>query len=184
MKVTVEIEGLHVRAADVRGRVEQPHGFGVDVLQGGLTLWNRQPDPASSFTATLKGVSVGTEETPIRGSGVFVAGYGDREGHLAGGALTADLTTGGEGMSLVNGVQMSLKANAFSVKPGGIIDSATIGGSLRTEGDDVTTFEVDEGGTITNPTIAGGIEAHGSRSKATDVNGDIPSLDGVSITPA
>lgn len=68
-RVRVETMGLHIREADVRGRIEQPHGYGVDVLQGGLTLWNRQPDPSGKFTATLRDVSVGTEETPVRGSG-------------------------------------------------------------------------------------------------------------------
>ena len=90
-QVRVEAMGLHVKDADVRGRVEQPHGYGVDVLQGGLTLWNRQPDSSARFTATLRDVSVGTDETPVRGSGVFVAGCGDREGRLAGGAFEADL---------------------------------------------------------------------------------------------
>jgi hypothetical protein len=42
MTIRVQADGLHVRDADVRGRVEQPHGYGVDVLQGELTLWNRQ----------------------------------------------------------------------------------------------------------------------------------------------
>ncbi|MDY2941839.1 MAG: hypothetical protein SOS98_05920 [Varibaculum sp.] len=94
--INVETDGVRVLAADVRGRVEQPHGYGVDVLQGGFTLWNRQPDPAATFTATLKGVSVGTDETPVRGSGVFVAGYADREGKLTGGAFNADLIETGK----------------------------------------------------------------------------------------
>lgn len=324
MTVRVETEGLHIKDADVRGRAEQPHGYGVDVLQGGITLWNRQKEASSSFTATLRDVSVGTEETPVRGSGVFVAGYGDREGHLAGGAFLADLietgkvvtdggitpgtpdkisggvfvvsgasvdrvvnagevtthgqndmvldnwgyvkewvstadvrstgpsgigfvnfgdiekldmqapvittgggargfnlydgylkeasfhsikttgdgsvgiqvskpmgsltvhndvvTTGGEGASLVKGVQVTLKAVAFSVKSGGDIESVTIGGRLRTEGADVVTFEVAAGGTIKALTLGGGIEAKGTGSKATDVQGCIPSLDGVTIT--
>ncbi|WP_051518285.1 hypothetical protein [Intrasporangium chromatireducens] len=296
-RARVEARGLHVREADVRGRVEQPHGFGVDVLQGGLTLLNRHKDPSAAFTATLRDVSVGTEQTPVRGSRVFVAGYGDRDGHGAGGSFTADLiqtgtvvidggiapgtpdkitggvfvvsgtsvdrvenagtvtthgqndmvldnwgyvkhwvataqvtstgpsgigfvnfgdidtlevqapilttgpgargfnlydgslkqasfhsikttgdgsigiqvskplgtlvvhhdveTTGGEGMSLVKGVQVSLKATAFSVKPGGTIDSVTIGGALRTRGDDVVTYEVDEGGPSNSSPSAG-----------------------------
>lgn len=320
-KVRVETDGLHIKEADVRGRAEQPHGFGVDVLQGGLTLWNRQPDPSSSFTATLKDVSIGTDRTPVRGSGVFVAGYGDREGKLAGGPFTADLietgkvvtdggiaagtpdkitggvfvvsgatvdkvlnagtvtthgqndmvldnwgyvkewvstaevkstgpsgigfvnfgdidtldmqapvlttgggargfnlydgslksasfhsikttgdgsvgiqvskplgtltvhhdvvTTGGEGTSLVKGVQVTLKAVAFSVKSGGDIQSVTVGGSLRTEGDDVVTFEVADGGSIRALEVGGGIEATGAGSRPADVQGSAPSLDGV-----
>lgn len=317
-RVRVETLGLHVKQADVRGRAEQPHGFGVDVLQGGLTLWNRQPDPSAVFSATLRDVSVGTDATPVRGCGVFVAGYGDREGKLAGGAFTADLietgkvvtdggiapgtpdkisggvfvvsgatvervlnagtvtthgqndmvldnwghvqswvataevtstgpsgigfvnfgdidtldvqapilttgpgargfnlydgtlkdasfhsikttgdgsvgiqvskplgtltvhhdvqTTGGEGSSLVKGVQMRLKAIAFSVKAGGVIDTVTIGGSLRTRGADMVTFDVDDGATIKELTIGGSIEADGTGSKPTRIDGQVPPL--------
>lgn len=323
MSVRVEAEGLHVKDADVRGRVEQPHGFGVDVLQGGLTLWNRQRAADSSYTATLKDVSVGTDATPVRGSGVFVAGYGDREGHVAGGAFTADLietgkvvtdggiapgtpdkisggvfvvsgakvdkvlnagevsthgqndmvldnwgcvrewvstaqvtstgpsgigfvnfgdidtldlqapiittgrgargfnlydgslksasfhsirttgdgsvgiqvsrpmgsltvhhdvvTTGGEGSSLVKGVQVTLKAVAFSVKPGGVIESVTVGGALRTEGADVVTLEVADGGTINALEVGGGIAALGAGSRTTDLQGRTPPLHGIAV---
>lgn len=318
MRARVEARGLHVREADVRGRVEQPHGFGVDVLQGGVTLWNRQKDPSATFTATLRDVSVGTMETPVRGSGVFVAGYGDREGRGAGGTFTADLiqtgevvtdggiapgtpdkitgavfvvsgatvdkvenvgavtthgqndmvldnwgyvkewvataqvtstgpsgigfvnfgdidrldvqapilttgpgargfnlydgslkeasfhsirttgdgsigiqvsrplgsmtvhhdveTTGGQGMSLVKGVQVSLQAVALSVKSGGTIDSVTVGGSLRTRGDDVVTCEVEQGGTIQALTVGGTIEALGRGSRTTSIEGDAPAM--------
>lgn len=34
----VVIDGLTVRAADVRGRVNRPRGFGVEAMQGGLTV--------------------------------------------------------------------------------------------------------------------------------------------------
>ncbi|MDF8262633.1 hypothetical protein [Luteipulveratus flavus] len=322
--VRVETMGLHVKEADVRGRVEQPHGYGVDVLQGGLTLWNRQPDASARFTATLRDVSVGTEQTPVRGSGVFVAGYGDREGKAAGGFFEADLietgavvtdggiapgtpdkitggvfvvsgakvekvlnagavtthgqndmvldnwgevdqwvataqvtstgpsgigfvnfgdittldvqapivttgagargfnlydgtlkdaafhsirttgdgsigvqvskplgaltvhhdveTTGGEGMSLVKGVQMTLKAIAFSVKEGGAVGSVTIGGAMRTRGDDVVTFEVADGGSIEELTVGGGIAAQGAGSRAVRLDGTVPSLDGIAVT--
>lgn len=322
-QVRVETMGLHVRDADVRGRVEQPHGYGVDVLQGGLTLWNRQRDSGAKFTATLRDVSVGTDETPVRGSGVFVAGYGDRAGRLAGGTFTADLietgrivtdggiaagtpdkitggvfvvsgatvdrvlnadtvtthgqndmvldnwgyvkewvataditstgpsgigfvnfgdidtldvqapilttgpgargfnlydgslkeaafhsirttgdgsvgvqvsrplgtlvvhhdveTTGGEGMSLVKGVQVRLKAIAFSVKSGGTIESVTIGGSLRTRGDDVVTLEVESGATIEGLTIGGTIEADGKGSHTTVITGSVSKVEGTQI---
>ncbi|WP_202863576.1 hypothetical protein [Ornithinimicrobium avium] len=32
----IRAEGVHVAAADVRGRFDRPHGFGVDALQGGV----------------------------------------------------------------------------------------------------------------------------------------------------
>jgi hypothetical protein len=68
----VEVDGLVVASADLRGRPERPHGFGVDAMQGAFTLWNRQSDPAVRITANLKGISAGSAETPVRGSGVFL----------------------------------------------------------------------------------------------------------------
>jgi hypothetical protein len=73
----VDVDGLAVAAADLRGRPDRPHGFGVDAMPGAFTLWNRQPDSAVRITASLKGLSAGTADSPIRGSGVFVAGRAD-----------------------------------------------------------------------------------------------------------
>jgi hypothetical protein len=87
----VEVDGLAVASADLRGRPDRPHGFGVDAMQGGFTLWNRQPDPAVRITASLKGISAGATESPIRGSGVFVAGHGDRAGGADGGLVDVDV---------------------------------------------------------------------------------------------
>lgn len=314
-KVRVEANRVHVKAADVRGRVEQPHGFGVDVLQGGFTLWNRNADKNSEFTATLKGINIGTDLTPVRGSGVFLDGYTDREGKLTGGSLTVDIletgtvitdggivqgtgdkitgavfvlggaivdrvenngptvthgandmaldlwgktpewivnapvtttgasgigfvnfgamghlevnapiattglgargfnvydgsmesavfdsitthgngsigiqvskpmgsievrgdvrTTGGEGMSLVKGVQVKLKAIGISIKPGGELDSLTVGGTVATAGEDLVSFEVLEGGTVKQLSV-GDVIATGSGSVNTKFEGDVP----------
>jgi hypothetical protein len=68
----VSINGLDVVEADLRGRAERPHGFGVDVMQGALTVWNRHEDPGVVIRAEIRGVSVGRAESPIRGSGIFV----------------------------------------------------------------------------------------------------------------
>jgi hypothetical protein len=87
----IEVDGLAVASADLRGRPERPHGFGVDAMQGGFTLWNRQSDPAVRITASLKGISAGAMESPIRGSGVFVAGHGDRAGSADGGLVAVDV---------------------------------------------------------------------------------------------
>lgn len=317
-RIRVEADQVHVKAADVRGRSRQPHGFGVDVLQGGLTLWNLQPDADTEFTATLKGINIGTPLTPVRGSGVFLDGYTDREGKLTGGALRADVletgtvitdggivqgtgdkitgavfvlggavvdrvenngatvthgandmaldlwgktlewvanapvtttgasgigfvnfgqmgrleinapiattglgargfnvydgsvesatfdsitthgdgaigiqvskptgpivvrgdvrTTGGEGMSLVKGVQMKLKATAVSIKPGAEVASLKVGGTVATGGADLVTFEVLEGGSIGELSL-GEVTASGSGSVATKIDGDVPEND-------
>lgn len=87
----VEVDGLHVRRADVRSRPHRPHGYGVDVLQGAFTLWNRQADPSVVVTGTLRGLAAGTADTPVRGSGVFVAGHADEEGKADGGTVVLDV---------------------------------------------------------------------------------------------
>ncbi|WP_223690558.1 hypothetical protein [Leifsonia poae] len=84
---------VHVVAADVRGRFHRPHAFGVDALQGAFTLWNRQNDASSRFTAVLEGISAGTADVPVRGSGVFVGGSRDAGGE---GAVAVSLLTTGE----------------------------------------------------------------------------------------
>jgi hypothetical protein len=91
----VEVDGLVVASADVRGRPDRQHGFGVDALQGAFTLWNRQPDPAVRITARLTSVSAGSKDSPIRGSGVFVAGHGDWSGRSDGGVVEVDLVRTG-----------------------------------------------------------------------------------------
>jgi hypothetical protein len=78
----VIVEGLHVAEADTLMHEPRPHGHGVHVVQGAITIWNRHADPAARITADLTGLSAGSEETPIRGSGVFVSGGGDRGGRL------------------------------------------------------------------------------------------------------
>lgn len=90
----VVVDGLHVAAADVRGRELRPHGFGVDALQGAFTLWNRQAE--GELTAELSRISAGSRERPVRGSGVFVGGAGDWQGRPHGGTVRVSRLTTGE----------------------------------------------------------------------------------------
>ena len=92
----VQVEGLTVTAADVRGRTRRPHGFGVDALQGGLSVWNRQPDAGVVITAEVLDVAVGSAQEPVRGSGVFLGGHGDWAGKGDGGVLRVSRLTTGE----------------------------------------------------------------------------------------
>ena len=306
----IDVDGLAIASADVRGREARPHGFGVDVLQGAFTLWSRQV--SSSLTATLTGISVGTADLPVRGSGVFVGGpvevdvlrtgpvYTDGgidegtpdlisggvyvitgasvqqvindgpvtthgandmalgnwatvgtwtarapvtthgpsgigyvsfgtlsrldvqapvathgtgargfnvyDGHLAsarfqsittygdgavGVQVRKDLpvleivddiaTSGGAGRSLVRGVQVHLRAIAVSVEAGGRIGRLTVGGALRTTGDDVVTLDVE--GAI-DELAAGEIAAFGAGSLPVRVSGagSVAGLDSVTET--
>jgi hypothetical protein len=78
----VGVDGLDIIAADARGEKERPHGYGVYVLQGAFTLWNMQSDDGVVVSADLVGLSAGRDGAPVRGSGIFVGGAGDRGGRL------------------------------------------------------------------------------------------------------
>lgn len=95
--------------------------------------------------------------------------------------IAGDLTTdGGEGPSLVKGVQVSLKAIALSVQAGGHVGSGTVGGRLRTAGDGVLTVEIE--GRLDDLRVAGGISAEGHRSDGLRLHGPGPDLTGLTIT--
>lgn len=78
----VEVKGLDIIAADTRGERQRPHGYGVYVLHGAFTLWNMQADDDVVISAELVGLSAGRSGAPVRGSGIFVSGAGDKGGRL------------------------------------------------------------------------------------------------------
>lgn len=97
--------------------------------------------------------------------------------------ISGDLTTeGGEGQSLVKGVQVSLKAIALSIKPGADVGAISVGGQIRTSGDNVITVEID--GDVGRIELAGGVVTSGSNSDAIHTRSDVPGLDEVSIHTA
>lgn len=89
-------DGVHVTAADTRGRFNRPTGFGVEALQGAFTVWNRQADPAVRLTARLEHISAGSVTEPVRGGGVFVGGHGDTAGMADGGSIDVELLSTGD----------------------------------------------------------------------------------------
>lgn len=78
-------------------------------------------------------------------------------------------THGSVGNTLVKGVNMLLPAEAFSVKPGGVVDRLEVGGDLVTHGAKVTTYAV-EGGKVNAIDIKGQVMAQGAESNAMVVN--------------
>lgn len=90
----VRVENLHIERADVRGRADRPHAYGVDAMQGAFTLWNTHKKDVT-ITAELLNISAGSAASPVRGGGVFVGGQGNPDGLPQGGRVTcARLTTG------------------------------------------------------------------------------------------
>ena len=78
----IEVDGLDIRSADTRGECERPHEYGVSVLQGAFTLWNLQSDEKVAVSADLVNLSTGRFGVPVLGTGIFVAGAGERGGRL------------------------------------------------------------------------------------------------------
>jgi hypothetical protein len=78
----IEAHRIDIEAADARNYAERPKGYGVEVIPGAFTLWNRQPDPSVTLSANLSGLSAGRAGAPVRGSGIFVSGAGDAGGCL------------------------------------------------------------------------------------------------------
>lgn len=86
----VEVSRLDIISADSRGERDRPKSYGVDVLQGAFTLWNLQSDDGVVVSADLRRISAGRNGAPVRGSGVFVSGAGDRGGRLVVSRLETD----------------------------------------------------------------------------------------------
>lgn len=81
-KANLHLKQVHVLSADTRGYMEQSQKYGVNVLQGGLTIYNFNPDANSLITLKATDISIGQTENPVTGSGVFVAGFGDHGGRV------------------------------------------------------------------------------------------------------
>jgi hypothetical protein len=157
----VQVDGLVVASADVRGRPDRPHGFGVDALQGAFTLWNRQRDPAVHITASLAGISAGSRESPVRGSGVFVAGHGDWSGRADGGVVEAELLRTGTIVTdggIQPGTPDLISAGVY-VLSGADIDSVINDGPVTTMG--ANDMILDNWGKVGNWTARAPLTSHG-----------------------
>lgn len=157
----VQVEGLVVERADVRGRGERPHGFGVDVLQGAFTLWNLQPDQDVQITAELLDIGAGSSETPVRGSGVLVGGHGDWDGNVDGGTLVVSTlrTAGIHADGGIAAATPDLISGAVFVIYGGVVDQVINAGPVTTYGQN--DMVLDNWGQVTNWRADAPVTSHG-----------------------
>lgn len=79
-KANVVIDNVDIHSADARHYLEQPQKYGVNVLQGALTIYNINPDRKSVLSVTVSNLSIGRKNAPVTGSGVFISGFGDQGG--------------------------------------------------------------------------------------------------------
>jgi hypothetical protein len=70
----LRLSNIHVERADARMAAHRPAGFGVEVLLGGITIYNSAKDRSSLWRLEARNLSGGSEDQPLRGSGVFVFG--------------------------------------------------------------------------------------------------------------
>ncbi|WP_281612984.1 hypothetical protein [Flammeovirga sp. SubArs3] len=85
-QLQLKINAIDIVSADVRQRKETQSYFGVEVVQGALTVFNFCTDNKSEIQLEIDGISIGRKEAPVLGSGVLISGYG-----ITGGKVVADL---------------------------------------------------------------------------------------------
>jgi len=91
----LNLRDIHVVSADARAAAHRPVGFGVQVLAGGITVYNRSTDPASRWRLEARHLSGGSKERPLRGSGVFIFGGATIPADADPGTAPAPTTPGG-----------------------------------------------------------------------------------------
>ena len=152
----VDVNGLDIIAADARGEKERPHGYGVYVINGAFTLWNMQQDTGVSISADLVGLSAGRDGAPVRGSGIFVSGGGDKAGRLNVRRLETDAVYSDGGIA--PGTPDQITGGVFTVY-GAYVDVVRNRGPVMTYG--VNDMVLDNWGVVDRWTAEAKITSYG-----------------------
>lgn len=152
----VDVNGLDIIAADARGVKERPHGYGVYVINGAFTLWNMQQDTGVTISADLVGLSAGRDGAPVRGSGIFVSGGGDKAGRLNVRRLETDAVYSDGGIQ--PGTADQITGGVFTVY-GAYVDVVRNRGPVVTYG--VNDMVLDNWGVVDRWTAEAKITSHG-----------------------
>lgn len=152
----VDVNGLDIIAADARGVKDRPHGYGVYVINGAFTLWNMQQDTSVIVSADLVGLSAGRDGAPVRGSGIFVSGGGDKAGRLNVRRLETDAVYSDGGITA--GTADQITGGVFTVY-GAYVDVVRNRGPVVTYG--VNDMVLDNWGVVDRWTAEAKITSHG-----------------------
>lgn len=131
MKTRLIADTIDIVACDSRRYSEQPQKYGVNVYQGAFTVYNYNSDPNSIINATLTNISLGRKGSPVIGTGLFVAGFGDNGGFvIADNITTGDVYTNG----MIPFGQPNMITGGIFILNGAKVASLTHHGSVTTYG--------------------------------------------------
>jgi hypothetical protein len=148
--------GVNIVSADARDQEGRPQGYGVEVLPGAFTLWNRQKDPAVTITADLTRLRAGSEGRPVKGSGIFVAGAGFNGGRLAAQQLDTGAIYSDGGIA--EGTPDCISGGVFVVS-GAVVNQVHNESPVTTYGPN--DMVLDNWGTVDNWTVDGNVTSYG-----------------------
>lgn len=77
----IDASFVHVKHAATMQLLDRPNRFGVDMLQGAFTIWNKSENNCE-IDVDISHFSCGGETTPINGSGLVIAGTEEQMGRV------------------------------------------------------------------------------------------------------
>ncbi len=90
LHLNVIAKNIDIVSADARAFAERPMKYGVNVYQGAFTVYNFNPAKDSKINVVAENISVGRENAPVMGTGIFISGFNDNAGEV----VVDKLTTG------------------------------------------------------------------------------------------
>ncbi|MEG1617017.1 MAG: hypothetical protein RR202_09700 [Bacteroidales bacterium] len=81
-KGRIEAGFIHVEYASMMHLNERPNRFGVDMIPGAFTIWNQRDEMNIEVEVDITHFTCGTEEKPIKGTGLLLCGSQEKMGHV------------------------------------------------------------------------------------------------------
>lgn len=95
-KGRIDVSFVHVKQAATMQLTDRPNRFGVDMLQGAFTIWNKSQNNCE-IEVDIAHFSCGSETAPINGAGLVIAGTDEQMGRVKVNVLTCgNIYTKGE----------------------------------------------------------------------------------------
>lgn len=96
-KGRIEASFIHVAFASLMQLKDRPNRFGVDMVQGAFTIWNKRDEMNIEIETDITHFSCGSAAKPINGSGLVLCGFQEKMGSLKATVISCgDIYTKGE----------------------------------------------------------------------------------------